>query len=196
MYNIAQYDIFVNQIISADKIILNKIDQINYDKNIIHVIKDFINTIYPLASIKETEYTNIPIDYFLQESSQIIDFADIDKKHSHLEKEQHKHIEDIENLVLCINIETKEKLDKAIGKMLWELTEYVENDYSIIRFKGIYKDKKGVKYNIQGLYDLYEINEIYLNKTQNDLDGFVSKLLIIGKNLKKNKNLLKLALCD
>jgi len=163
-----------------------------------------------LADIFCTNYSKISIEYIFEESknspfSKSFDINLIDEnKHqtcfsceNHLTENFHKtqcsHLNLIENFVIKTNIDTLEELDKKIGKLLWDLSE--ENDFKIIRFKGIIKIKENndvIKFmSLQGLYDLYEFNEIVIKEKNNlfkefQKGSFYSKILFIGKNIKPN----------
>jgi G3E family GTPase len=199
------YEIFANQIISADKILLNKIDKINFDKSEIHRIRDFIYSVNPLAKITETQYSSVSTDYFLEESAlnTNIDFQDLSSKQKHLDEEKqvditksnnthdHEHFHEkqqIENLIIYTNLKNKSELDQAIGNIIWDLAE--DNNFSIIRFKGIFYSEEGT-FSIQGLYDLYEINEIHSNIKVDGLDEKKSKILFIGKGIRENKEIIE-----
>ena len=138
---------------------------INYDKEKIHYIKDFIYTINPLATILETEYSNVSLDFFLEENAintnTAIDFDSVNLKQVHSHEHFHEK-EKIENLIIRTKLNNKFELDSAIGNLIWNVAE--KHDFSIIRFKGIFYDVSNkLKYSLQGLYDLYEINEIPSN---------------------------------
>lgn len=201
------YEIFANQIISADKILLNKIDKINFDKSEIHRIRDFIYSINPLAQITETEYSKVSTEYFLEESAlnTKIDFQEVKNKQIHLEDEiiqisnisnsniteDHEHFHQkhrIENMIIYTNLKSKSELDLAIGKIIWDLAE--DNNFSIIRFKGIFYSQEGT-FSIQGLYDLYEINNIQSSSKIDDIDEKQSKILFIGKGIRDNKDIIQ-----
>jgi G3E family GTPase len=199
------YEIFANQIISADKILLNKIDKINFDKSEIHRIRDFIYSVNPLAKITETQYSSVSTEYFLEESAlnTNIDFQDLSSKQKHLDEEKqvditksnnthdHQHFHEkqqIENLIIYTNLKNKSELDQAIGNIIWDLAE--DNNFSIIRFKGIFYSEEGT-FSIQGLYDLYEINEIQSNIKVDGLDEKKSKILFIGKGIRENKETIE-----
>jgi G3E family GTPase len=164
--------VFESQIISADKILLNKTDLIS-NKDDISEIKCFVNEINPFAEIHETTYSEIPIEY-LTDNQDLVEINEIEHKHHH---------SSIENIVIECKINELDVLDKKIGHILWDYaTEY---NFEIIRFKGIiYIESK--KYLLNGLYDLYEFEELKAisDNTQN------SKILFIGKNLVSNKALL------
>lgn len=155
-----------------------------------------------MATIIESEYSKIPIDFFLKETAMsvnsAVDFSNISQKEEHIHEHYHTK-ESIENIVIKTSIKEKENLDKALGKILWDLSE--EKVITIIRFKGIFYDDSGKKYNIQGLYDLYEINEIPQEKESSTTnlgkpEGEKSKILLIGKNLMVNKDLLEKTLSE
>jgi hypothetical protein len=94
----------------------------------------------------------------------------------------------MESIVIECTKPNKDKIDKTIGHILWDHS--AEYGFEIIRFKGIiYTETK--KYLLQGLYDLYEFEEIVSNSTQS-----LSKILFIGKNLKKNRELINSFLND
>jgi G3E family GTPase len=172
---------------------LNKTDQINYDKDKIHEIKDYITLINPLAKIILTEFSDVSLDFFLEDSafavglSNLVDFNEIEDKDKHVHEHFHEK-ESIESIVCEINIDDMVELDRAIGKIIWDLSD--QNDFSVIRFKGVvYKYNLRI-YSIQGIYDLYEIKEIKYNETEK-FEAKKSKILLIGKNLKKNKLIIQ-----
>jgi hypothetical protein len=78
-------------------------------------------------------------------------------------------------------------LDKIIGHILWDYS--AEKNFEIIRFKGIIYTDVG-KYLLQGLYDLYEFEELKTQKLCNS-ENNKSKILFIGKNLEANKNFIQ-----
>jgi G3E family GTPase len=166
-----QHEVFESQIISADKIILNKTDLIT-DSNTISEIKCYLSEVNPFAEIYETKYSEIPVE-FLSDNNSVVNIKEGIHKHHHSV---------MENIVIQFSgNKSLEGLDKIIGNILWDYS--AEKGFEIIRFKGIiYLDSK--KYLLQGLYDLYEFEELP-STTTNSMD--VSKILFIGKNLQANK---------
>lgn len=132
------------------------------------------------------------MEFFKEESAfsvdmnNMADFKLIEEKERHSHEHYHEK-ECIESIVCKINIEDKEQLDKAIGRIIWELSE--ERCFDVIRFKGVFYADNSKVYSIQGIYDLYEIKEIKVSKNDND-EGKISKMLLIGKNLKKNERFI------
>ncbi len=160
-----------------------------------HTIKDFIYLINPLAKIVETEHSKVDLDFFCEESAfsvclnNLADFNQIEEKEKHSHEHYHEK-ENIESIVCQIRLENKDDLDRAIGKIIWDLAE--EKSFSVIRFKGVFYQHKTENkiYSIQGIYDLYEIKEVKLSNIEN-IESRKSKILFIGKNLKDNENLIK-----
>ncbi len=185
----------------------------------LEIIKNEIKNLNPLADVLCTNFSKIPIEYFLEESknspfTNINDNTILEKNedescsgciNNHIYDDNNgikcTHLNLIENIIIKTNIENLEYLDKKIGKILWDLSE--EYDFKVIRFKGIMKIKNEENINtfmsLQGLYDLYEFTEINLNENNNlykqsEKGNFYSKILFIGKNLKKNIKLFEDAL--
>lgn len=164
------------------------------------LIQEFISDVNPLAKMQTSEHSKVEIDYFLEEVSISQNKSendtttigdDIHTTESHV---HHYENENIENIVIYTNIQSKEKIDKAIGNILWDLSE--KYDFVIIRFKGILYINNEV-YSLQGLYDLYEIEQIKTkNKSLEIEENKTSKILFIGKNLKKNKEILTTSLSE
>lgn len=195
---------------------MNKIDLITETVKLDSIKADILK-INPLANVLTTKYSNIPIEYFLKESANpsltfennLDNFAKAEKncsgccsenKETVLSKINCHHLNLIDNLIVQTNIENLNTLDKMIGKILWDISD--EMNFKIIRFKGIIKIKNEKEnenpkfYSLQGLYDLYELNEIKINENNalhiNDKKGlFQSKILFIGKNIKNNKKILE-----
>lgn len=160
---------------------INKIDLIKFEKEKIDYIKNELLEINPLAVTYETEHSKLSQSIFLEQ----IDYSkglafENDKEHSH-----HHEKHDIENIIIRSNFKSKEEMDKAIGNILWNLSD--SHNISLIRFKGILATESAC-YIIQGLYDLYEFDEI------KNLSNPESKVLLIGKNLTKNRIFLEKAL--
>lgn len=183
-----------------------------------------VKEINPLAKVVKTEYSNISIDFFLEEfenfnkSEQFTNFNNDlfngkenlnscntcnDKEHSHNHSCANKN--QIENIMVKTNVKNMESLDTCIGRILWDLSE--DHEFSIIRLKGIVKIKSEKPneesldkiYSLQGLYDIYEFCEVKVNndnnlKIQLNEGTFVSKILFIGKNVRKNKSFIEAAL--
>jgi G3E family GTPase len=154
-------------------------------------ITDFVQSINPSSTIIYTNFSIVDLNFFLEESAfglndKIINFNEVEKirvEHKHFHEE-----DDIENIVIYTDLNTKEELDKRIGKILWELSE--PNKFSLIRYKGIFYEKDTTKiYSIQGIYDLYEINELQI-KDRKEEGQNLSKILFIGKNVEQNKFIL------
>ena len=79
-------------------------------------------------------------------------------------------------------------MDKIIGNIIWNESE--KYNFSIIRLKGVIYLKTKVYY-IQGIYDIYEINEINVKEDYNFENKInSSKVLFIGRNLEKNKEII------
>jgi len=151
--------------------------------------------INPIAKIVETEHSKIDLDFFCEDSAfsvnlnNLADFNQIEEKEKHTHEHYHEK-ENIESIVCQIRLDNKDDLDKAIGKIIWDLAE--EKSFSVIRFKGVFYEHK-IKnkiYTIQGIYDLYEIKEVKLSNLENILNRN-SKILFIGKNLQNNANIIK-----
>ena len=62
------------QLVFADKILINKIDLVEYDK--ILSIEEEIRTFNPLAEIKHTEYANADLEYLITAPKQIQNFKE------------------------------------------------------------------------------------------------------------------------
>lgn len=110
-----------------------------------------------------------------------------DKTHphhnSHIHFTEKYHIDNI--LIKGISEDlTKDKIDKAIGELLWSEAEL--HDFTIIRLKGVVFKKDRI-FHIQGIYDIYEINELAVPDTYNyEIKVRESKILFIGRNLQLN----------
>ena len=106
-----------------------------------------------------------------------------DKVHSHIHfAEKYK----IDNILIKIVSKSfsKDDLDKLIGNLLWNDSE--KFGFNIIRLKGVIYQKEKILY-LQGIYDIYEINELPVNLNydfETKKEG--SKILFIGRNLEKN----------
>ena len=179
------------------------------DINTLEKIKSEISILNPLANIVMTNYSVIDMEFFLEESinstnnSVEKDLSVLNNKNLYNcweccyvnnNKPSCKHLKLIENLVLRTTIDDIGNLDKTIGKILWDLSE--EFNFKIIRIKGLIKNNEGKVYSLQGLYDLYELNEVKITENnclfvQIKNKEFVSKILFIGKNLILNKNILE-----
>lgn len=182
--------VLIDQIICSDKILLNKIDKVDTDTidKLTNVIKDM----NPLATIYKTVYTDINITDFFNEGDFIKiknDFPIILNNDQHY-IEEHK----IQNLIIHLNKEiSREIIDKKLGLLIWE--ESINKNIEIIRYKGIFythdvSNKLVYHYMIQGIYDLYEINEIKREDYDNQ-KKYDSKILFIGLNILDNSNFLK-----
>jgi G3E family GTPase len=132
------------------------------------------------------------LDIFLDSSENInsmkLNFKEIEKELTkNIKDDKHSHFhekEKIENIVVHINLKTKQELDNKIGNLIWNLPEFYS--FSFIRFKGVFYSDDGFIYSIQGLYDLYEITAVkkYTSRDQ-------SKILLIGRHLKENENVIE-----
>lgn len=175
-----------------------------------------INKINPLAKIVKTQYSKISVDFFLEEfenfnksdqlnslNSELFDKQNINKSNSeecshqdHVHNINCSHLNQIDNIMVKTNIDNLDTLDTSIGRILWDLSD--DNDFSIIRLKGIVKiksenDSEYKIYSLQGLYDIYEFSEVKVSddnnlKIQLNDGTFISKILFIGKNVSPNKN--------
>jgi len=181
------------------------------DENRLEQIKSDIKNINPLAEILLTNYSKIPFYYIFEDSknspfSKLNENVLLDKtEENSCSSGQENHIEQIEKNTSCTHLNLMEnlivkiennnigELDKIIGRLLWEIAE--EQNFKIIRFKGIIRIKDGEnKYkfmSLQGLYDIYEFTEIKIKENNSlfkdsQIGNFQSKILFIGKDLKKN----------
>jgi len=199
--------VFLNQIIISDKIVLNKTDLIKSEEELTK-LKENVESLNPLGKITMTKFSNVDLNYFLEDLKIYDTTLNYNEKHLLKSYSSHSHGEhnidqinsdlssEIENLIINIdNINDKEKLDKIIGSILWIYSE--DHDYSLIRFKGVKYLENNKFLLIQGIYDLYEIEEMEGdNYKLTNKDGIESesieksKLLLIGKNLKKNAEFL------
>jgi len=157
------------------------------------MIKDYINLINPLAKIIETEHSQVSLEFFKEESAFSVDLNNLADFNLIEEKERHSHEhyhekENIESIVCKINHESKDELDKAIGKIIWDLAE--EKCFNVIRFKGVFYEDKMKIYSIQGIYDLYEIKEVKVSKNEN-IEAKKSKILFIRKHMNKNEKVIQ-----
>jgi G3E family GTPase len=115
-------------------------------------IKNFVHEINPFANIIQTEYSIITLDLFFENvNSSNLNLKEIENeltKNSLYNEHSHFHEkEKIENIVLQINLKTKEELDNKIGNLLWNLSEFY--NFTFIRFKGLFYSDDGFLYSIQ-----------------------------------------------
>jgi G3E family GTPase len=112
---------------------------------------------------------------------------------NHTENHHHTHFHEkyhIDNILVKINYREykREELDKLIGEIIWNLAE--KHNFQIIRLKGVIYQQEKVFY-IQGIYDIYEIDERCLTNNYNFKEkSNNSKILFIGRNLESNKDIL------
>jgi len=146
-----------------------------------------VNEINPLANITTTEFSKVSSEFFLVDSIKTEkDLFSLDKLSSNSGHQHFYEKESIESIVIRTNVTSKDNLDSKIGHLIWD--ESIKYGFSIIRFKGVLYSDSGLLYSIQGLYDLYEISEV--KKSEDSLEG-ISRLLLIGKRLRENKDLIE-----
>lgn len=209
-------EIFLHQIICSETVILNKISDSlikhKENSNYLKEIKDKILEINPILDIYETNYCQISLEeLFMNNNSykmscslkdNILEFENkkLEDKGNENNNENefsncdshYTNINHIESIFLSFILigkldEIITVLDKNIGYLLWE-----ENSvFSIIRIKGIISANNIIYYEIQGIHDTYELKHVNNNFSDYSFEKFTIKLILIGKNVKRNKILIE-----
>ncbi|KAF7722887.1 hypothetical protein EC973_002607 [Apophysomyces ossiformis] len=202
-------DVLINealkQIAIADRIVINKKDLLP-EKELAHLEED-IRAINSVADILRTERSRIPLDFVLDIKAYDVHDADSLTKQTQKLKEHndvHAHHLSHDVQTVCIQfsarLNTMEKLETWIQTLLWEkavptvvgqTAPSESGQVLVLRLKGIVQPPKDAqaengnkKMVIQGVQDLYDIQEGYAHEGASD---DMSKLVLIGKNLQKNR---------
>lgn len=195
------FDIFNHQIVSSDIILLNKIDLIEKCTEYIkikHQIKKELLILNPLCEILESKFSELDIkSLFFDQYNNINIDEKLDKikelKQLNIENtstcsDHYYKNENIEYIIIKLKSANSDDIEKSTGLLLWDLSEKL--NFNVIRLKGIIKQEDGKVYSLQGIYDTYEIIESNFN--QKCTETKESKILIIGKNITKNKKEIQL----
>ncbi|KAI9483273.1 MAG: CobW/HypB/UreG, nucleotide-binding domain-containing protein [Benjaminiella poitrasii] len=202
-------DVMINealkQIAIADRIVINKKDLLKKEE--IEQLKQDLSSINSVADMLVTERSRIPLDYVLNINAYDVNNADaLLKQTEKIEEHGNSHAHQIGHDVQTVCIQFDEQLNSLkkfenwIQELLWEKrilgTDDIEESVTVLRLKGILyppKDKtqeNGIQQKkrmiIQGVQDLYDIQEGYAGDDNNE-DDASSKIVLIGKNLNKDK---------
>ncbi|KAI9492918.1 CobW/HypB/UreG, nucleotide-binding domain-containing protein [Zychaea mexicana] len=197
----------LKQIAIADRIVINKKDLLSETE--LEKLQEDIRDVNTLADILQTERSRIPLDFVLD--IQAYDVHNADALAQQTQKiEQHNSVHahtvghDVQTICLHFNeqLDTLELLESWIQTLLWEKTipgddeQKADDDQSqviVLRLKGIVlppKDNSNTAVRkrlvIQGVQDLYDIQEGYAHE-QTDINDQTSKIVLIGKNLDKDR---------
>ena len=164
----------LSQLAISTVVMLNKTDLVETDE--IDRIEAEIINLNPLAKIHRCSFSNIDLKVFYEK-----DISVTEQIHK-LEEHECKQLKGMENIVVRLKEQNKTIIDKLIGQLLW--VENEGKDYEIVRLKGVFTDEEGLVCEVQGIHDLYEVTQ---SGKEKEVEG---KLLVIGKNLKKNRDLI------
>ncbi|KAL0076943.1 COBW domain-containing protein 1 [Phycomyces blakesleeanus] len=200
----------LKQIAIADRIVLNKEDLLTEQE--MNDLEKEIKTVNSVAEILRTERSRIPLDFVLDIRAYDIHAVDTvaeqaNKIEHHGSGHAHKLSHDVQTVCIQFStqLDTLEHFEAWIQTLLWEKTiptvnkqlVAAEDPVIVLRLKGIIQppkdrqDDKKKRMVIQGVQDLYDIQEGY---AENMLDS-ASKMVLIGKNLDKHKLLASFASC-
>ncbi|KAL6931644.1 uncharacterized protein HGUI_00885 [Hanseniaspora guilliermondii] len=185
------FKIISKQVAVADKIIVNKIDQISNDA--LKTVKAYIQNINNNCEVLSTTYGKIND---LRDILFLNGYTSFDSKSKSLSKDQDNNIDSsISTIKIDLPIihtkETYEEILHYLQKLHWQSFGYnyedkVESVYGeILRTKGLLIvdiEKRDYKV-IQGVRDTFEIMETSSEPFKNTEMG---KLVLIGENLNKN----------
>ncbi|CDS10526.1 hypothetical protein LRAMOSA03201 [Lichtheimia ramosa] len=188
------------QVAIADRIIINKNDLVT--ENEMELIRRDIQSINSAADLLETERSRIPIDFVLD--IQAYDVHDAESLAQQTEKIEHLSSEHAHHLshgvqTICIHfddqLDTIDDLETWVQTLLWEKQwpglENNRDEVIVLRLKGIIQPpkntaEKGKRLVIQGVQDLYDIQEGFIQE-DSAATHVRSKLVLIGKNLDQDK---------
>ncbi|KAG2213341.1 hypothetical protein INT46_007200 [Mucor plumbeus] len=200
-------DVMINealkQVAIADRIVINKKDLLN--ENELDQLKEDLASINTVADMIVTERSKIPLDYVLDINAYDVSNADAlvhqtEKIHEHGSQHAHQISHDIQTVCIQFDqqLDTIVNLENWIQELLWEKkisgTDDDQNPVTVLRLKGILfppKDKlvengERKRMVIQGVQDLYDIQEGFAGEDISQ-DDTSSKIVLIGKNLNKDK---------
>ncbi|KAI7896833.1 CobW/HypB/UreG, nucleotide-binding domain-containing protein [Mucor mucedo] len=201
-------DVMINealkQVAIADRIVINKKDLLNEQE--LEQLKEDLSSINTVADMIVTERSKIPLDYVLDiKAYDVNNAAALVKQTQKIQEHGSNHAHQISHEVqtVCIqfdqHLETVEKLEHWIQELLWEKRVSGSNEddepVTVLRLKGILyppKDKllqdgsSKKRMVIQGVQDLYDIQEGFAGDDI-DANDTSSKIVLIGKNLQKDK---------
>ncbi|KAI7863565.1 CobW/HypB/UreG, nucleotide-binding domain-containing protein [Spinellus fusiger] len=197
----------LKQIAIADRIVINKQDLLTEQE--MDTLEQEIKAVNSVADILRTERSRIPLDFVLdicaydnrnietisQQTNKINDYGSV---HAH----QLSH--DIQTVCIKFTsqLDSIEHLESWIQTLLWEKvipsvegqangSEQEQESVHVLRLKGILQPPKdradtSKRLVIQGVQDLYDIQEGYADTTATDADtATTSKIVLIGKSLNK-----------
>ncbi|KAG0170736.1 hypothetical protein DFQ28_001659 [Apophysomyces sp. BC1034] len=202
----------LKQIAIADKIVINKKDLLT-DEELNHLEED-IRAVNSVADVLRTERSRIPLDFVLDIRAYDVHDANslaqqTQKLKDHNDVHAHHLSHNVQTVCIQFNtqLDTLENLESWIQTLLWEKTIPTaaeqaklpeDNSVMVLRLKGILQPPKdnqqaaNKKMVIQGVQDLYDIQEGYAH--EGAMEG-VSKIVLIGKNLQKDKLLESFSRC-
>ncbi|CAO3633647.1 unnamed protein product [Mucor hiemalis] len=198
-------DVMINealkQVAIADRIVINKKDLLNEKE--LETLKEDLQAINSVADMIVTERSKIPLDYVLDINAYDVKNADaLVQQTEKIQEHGSNHAHEISHEVqtICIKfdkqLDTIKHLEQWIQELLWEKKlSGIEDDsdpITVLRLKGIlYPPKDKLDNNkkrmvIQGVQDLYDIQEGFTGDDV-DVNDTSSKIVLIGKNLKKDQ---------
>ncbi|OAD04490.1 hypothetical protein MUCCIDRAFT_183444 [Mucor lusitanicus CBS 277.49] len=201
-------DVMINealkQVAIADRIVINKKDLLKEGE--LESLKEDLTAINTVADMIVTERSKIPLDYVLDINAYDVNNADAlvqqtEKIQEHGSHHAHQISHDIQTVCIQFDqqLDTIQHLENWIQELLWEkkISGAAEDQdpVTVLRLKGILyppKDKlvdgtsRRKRMVIQGVQDLYDIQEGFAGDDINQ-DDTSSKIVLIGKNLNKDK---------
>jgi G3E family GTPase len=184
-------EIYRRQIAVADRIIINKMDLCTDSST---SLVDFISSINSIAPISFSTKSVVPLDFILNLNS-YSSLSNIENKKAVINPSEslpvNKHLDICTVTINTSEISTERNFNDFehwIQEILWEKTipnSDSNNPVNIFRLKGeINVQESRKRFILQGVYDLYEFKEIPYEQNH------CSKIVLIGKNLSKEKILV------
>ncbi|CEP15237.1 hypothetical protein [Parasitella parasitica] len=193
----------LKQVAIADRLVINKKDLLNESE--LDKLKEDLASINSVADMIVTERSKIPLDYVLDINAYDVKNADAlvyqtEKIQDHGSSHAHQISHDIRTICIQFDqqLDSIESLENWIQELLWEKkisgTDDDQEPVTVLRLKGIlYPPKDKLETNgqrkrmvIQGVQDLYDIQEGFAGEDISQ-DNTSSKIVLIGKNLHKDK---------
>jgi len=171
-------EVFEDQLMAADMVLLNKADQLN-DAQIEHLLTKLEKQLRPGVHVVPTSHGNAPVDVLLGLDGAVED--DIANRPSHHDDhdDDHDH-DDFESFVVTLGpVADTEKLE--------EILISVARDYSVLRIKG-FVDVAGkpARYLVQGVGTRFTR---YFDRPWGENEQRQSRLVVIGETGLKQKEI-------
>ena len=173
------------QIAFADRIILNKMDLMEDEKEV-EEIEDFVKAINPFAQIERTSFAQVPLDFVLDVQGYGRERA-MDILREEEESHSHHHTSFTSQAIEFEGYVNQEKVENLLAKLLWAQLQNEETNTSIARIKGIVWTNENNPQSIQSVHELWEIEPIDMK--ENEWEEGKNRIVMIGEELPEREEM-------